>query len=64
MGSSYEWNTTSVIGPLLFLLYINDLPDNIMFGIFLFADNTKVFGGIYHAEDSQELRDDLNKLEE
>ena len=32
----------SVLGPLLFLIYINDLDDNITSNIFKFADDTKV----------------------
>ena len=33
----------SVLGPILMLLYINDLPDNIQSNVRLFADDTAVF---------------------
>ena len=33
----------SVLGPRLFLLFINDMPDDIMSSIKIFADDTKVY---------------------
>ena len=52
----------SVLGPILFLIYINDLDDDITSKVLQFADNTKVFRKIKNDADRQHLQDDLNKL--
>ena len=33
----------SVLGPVLFLLYINDLPDNVTSNVYMFADDAKIY---------------------
>ena len=54
----------SILGPLLFILYINDLPDclNDDSNIYLYADNAKLFRHISTSQDSLFLQDDINKL--
>ena len=52
----------SVWGPILFLIYIKDLDDDITSKVLKFADDTKVFRKIKSDADRQHLQDDLNKL--
>ena len=52
----------SVLGPVLFLIYINDLEDDISSKVLKFADNTKVFRKVTNDTDKQSLPDDLDKL--
>ena len=41
----------SVLGPLLFVIFINDLPEQVKSEIFLFTDDTKIFRQINGADD-------------
>ena len=52
----------SVLGPLLFLLYINDMPDGLHSSIKLFADDSKVFGPAQSAQARECLQHDLHEL--
>ena len=52
----------SVLGPILFLIYINDLEDDISSKVHKFADDTKVFRKVTNDTDKQSLQDDLDKL--
>ena len=52
----------SVLGPLLFLLFVNELPTWIINSIKMFADDTKIWCRISTREDSLGLQEDQNKL--
>jgi ribonuclease P/MRP protein subunit RPP40 len=68
-GSSSGWASVSsgvpqgsVLGPLLCLIYINDIDNGIVSKILKFADDTKLFRQVGTAEDIANLRNDLEKL--
>ena len=41
----------SILGPTLFLLYINDLPDDVICDIAIYADNTTLYSKCDQASD-------------
>ena len=53
----------SVLGPILFVIYINDLPNVVNSNIFLFADDTKIMSQITSREDACVIQNDLDLLE-
>ena len=56
----------TVLGPLFFLIYINDISESLTEGtsIRLFADDSLLFRTINSPEDSIILQNDLNKLQQ
>ena len=51
----------SVLGPILFFVYINDLEEGVTGKILKFADDTKLFRKTKEIGDKQKLQDDIDK---
>ena len=54
----------SILGPLLFLLCINDIPSLVQNKIKMFADDIKIYRTICNDSDTLLLQQDLNQLSE
>ena len=53
----------SILGPVVFLLFINDLPNSMKATAKMFADDAKLHSKISKVADWENLQCDLNKLE-
>ncbi|PFX15891.1 putative RNA-directed DNA polymerase from transposon X-element [Stylophora pistillata] len=53
----------SILGPALFLLYVNKLPDSILNSkVAMFADDPKVYKAVMSEDDGASLQQDLDNL--
>ena len=52
----------SVLGPILFVIFINDLPDAIQCCIKLFADDSKIYRRVTNNDHIQMLQASLNNV--
>ena len=65
-GKSSDWMDVSsgvpqgsVLSPVLFIIYINDMPDMLRKYCKMFADDAKLYSAISTTDDQEELQDDL-----
>ena len=49
----------SVLGPLLFIIFVNDLDDGVISKLLKFADDVKLIGQVESERDVDSLRADL-----
>ena len=57
------YDMLTVLAPLLFLVYINDLPKNIVSSVKLYADDVLIYRTINSEQDHMILQEDLNMLQ-
>ena len=70
-GNTSEWGEVtsgvpqgSILGPVLFIIYVNELPSLVSSNIKMFADDMKLFAQVKDKSDAQTLQDDLDILSE
>ena len=70
-GSNSDWAEVmsgvpqgSILGPLLFTAYINDLDDRLINRVLKFADDTKIWGRVNSNEERSLMQEDLRILSE
>jgi len=52
----------SVLGPILFLIFINDIDCGVVNQLMKFADDTKIFGVVDTMGDTERLQGDFDSL--
>ena len=52
----------SVLGPILFVIFIDDLPDVVKSTVKIFADDTKLSREVRYVDGSEKLQQDLDNL--
>ena len=63
MGKCHKWSPQgSVLGPILFILFVNSISEEVDGDILLFADDTKPYKIIDTDEDQLAMQEDINNL--
>ena len=52
----------SVLAPIMFLIYVNDMIEGISSYVSLFADDAKLLRNIRNHKDCEELQNDINNI--
>jgi hypothetical protein len=52
----------SVLGPILFVMYINDIVDKLCCGAYLYADDMKIYNRIQNVDDRIDLQRDVDTV--
>lgn len=68
-GQRSEWNPDlskipqgSILGPILFIIFVNDIQDVVRCLFKMFADDCKIYNNILSATDQQQLQEDIDCL--
>ena len=61
-GGTIRYSTRSILGPILFIIYINDLPGVVGSVCKLFADDCKLYSSTASEADQKELQEDIETL--
>ena len=68
-GKTSDWKPVtsgvpegSILAPLIFSIFINDLPQHIQSNCLMYADDVKIFRKIESPSDGKRLQDDLDRL--
>ena len=70
-GTCLEWKKVlsgvsqgSILGPILFVVYINNIIDNLNSQVYFFVDDMKLYRRIYNDTDYNVLRSDIDKIDQ
>jgi hypothetical protein len=53
----------SVLGPVLFIIYVNDMPESVQSTLLLYADDAKMYRRIRSTADEAQMQNDIDALQ-